>query len=81
MDASDIEVTVTGAEVTLDGEVDGKEERRLAEELAEATPGVRHVNNNLRVKKGFFARLFGIGRDEETESARIEDVYRRDTRL
>jgi hypothetical protein len=81
VDASDIEVTVAGAEVTLDGEVDGKEEGRLAEELAEGTPGVRHVNNNLRVKKGFFARLFGVGDEEETDRARIEDPYRRDTRL
>ncbi|MFN2385244.1 MAG: BON domain-containing protein [Thermoanaerobaculia bacterium] len=81
VDASDIEVVVTASEVTLDGQVDSKEARRLAEELVEDTPGVRHVNNNLRVKKGFFAKLFGGGDDEESDSERIQDKYRGDTRI
>jgi hypothetical protein len=33
------------------------------------------------VKKGLFARLFGVGDEEETDAERIEDKYRRDTRL
>jgi osmotically-inducible protein OsmY len=50
VDASDIEVTVSGAEVTLAGTVDSREERRRAEDLVERILGVGHVQNNLRIK-------------------------------
>lgn len=49
LDATDIEVSVSGGEVTLDGTVDSRFARRHAEDLAEGCPGVRHVQNNLRV--------------------------------
>jgi len=51
IDASDIEVTVNSGEVTLTGTVDGRNEKRRAEDLAEAISGVRHVENRLRVGK------------------------------
>ena len=71
LDASGIEVVVAGCVVTLDGEVEDREQKRLAEDIAEAAPGVREVNNNLTVKKGFFARLFGDKDDDrKTDSAR-----------
>ena len=51
VDASEIEVTVAGSEVTLAGTVDSREERRRAEECAERVSGVSHVQNNLRVTR------------------------------
>ncbi|WP_425358673.1 BON domain-containing protein [Aestuariivirga litoralis] len=50
LDASDIEVKVASGEVTLTGQVTSREEKRRAEDLAEAISGVKHVQNNLRVK-------------------------------
>jgi len=60
IDATDIQVRVSKREVTLDGEVETREQKRLAEDVVEACPGVREVHNNLHVRKGFFARLLGI---------------------
>lgn len=50
IDASDIEVTVSGGEVTLDGTVDSRAAKRHAEDLADSCSGVKHVQNNLRVR-------------------------------
>ncbi len=50
VDASDIEVTVAGGEVTLSGTTDDRMARRRAEDIAESVPGVGHVQNNLRVR-------------------------------
>ncbi|MFC3167266.1 SWFGD domain-containing protein [Paracoccus fontiphilus] len=50
IDASDIEVSVSGGEVTLDGTVENRFAKRHAEDLAESCSGVSHVQNNLRVK-------------------------------
>jgi osmotically-inducible protein OsmY len=49
VDASEIEVTVSGTEVTLTGTVTSREQRRRAEDVAESVSGVTHVQNNLRV--------------------------------
>jgi hypothetical protein len=49
VDATEIEVTVAGSEVTLSGTVDTRRERRRAEDCAERVSGVTHVQNNLRV--------------------------------
>lgn len=70
IDATDISVQVTNGVVTLDGEVETREQKSLAEDIAEFAPGVREVHNNLHVKKGFFARFFGT--DEEKEEKRVE---------
>ncbi len=51
VDASDIEVMVSGCEVTLSGTVDDRRTRRRAEDVAESVSGVRHVQNNLRVRR------------------------------
>jgi hypothetical protein len=47
LDASDVSVTVSGGEVTLEGAVDGRRSRRLAEDLAHSVSGVRDVHNRL----------------------------------
>jgi hypothetical protein len=49
VDASNIEVAVSGAEVTLNGAVNTRQEKRRAEDIAESVSGVTHVQNNLRV--------------------------------
>jgi osmotically-inducible protein OsmY len=51
VDASDIEVSVSGCEVTLSGTVDNREAKRRAEDVAERVSGVKHVQNNLRVQQ------------------------------
>ena len=49
VDASEIEVAVSGSEVTLSGTVGSRTQRRRAEDCAEHVSGVSHVQNNLRV--------------------------------
>ncbi|MGE0697709.1 MAG: BON domain-containing protein [Hyphomicrobiaceae bacterium] len=50
VDASEIEVKVSGGEVTLSGTVKSRDQRRRAEDCAESVSGVGHVQNNVRVK-------------------------------
>lgn len=50
LDASDIEVAVSGGEVTLNGKVDSRQDKRRAEDIVDDVSGVGHVQNNLRVK-------------------------------
>ena len=52
IDASDIEIEVSNAEVTLSGTVDSRVARRRAEDIAERCSGISHVQNNLRVSSG-----------------------------
>jgi BON domain len=49
VDASEVEVQVNGAEVTLTGTVASRREKRRAENVAWSVPGVRDVMNALRV--------------------------------
>jgi osmotically-inducible protein OsmY len=49
VDASDIEVSVSNRIVTLTGRVNSREEKRRAEDIAEAVSGVTDVSNQLRV--------------------------------
>jgi osmotically-inducible protein OsmY len=48
IDASDIEIRVDNRMVTLRGSVDSLWDKRRAEDIAKAIPGVRSVNNKLR---------------------------------
>lgn len=50
VDASDISVEVKDGEVTLSGMVDSRDAKRRAEDCAESVSGVRHCQNNLRVR-------------------------------
>ena len=49
LDVREVEVVVENAEVTLNGTVRHKEDRRRIEDVADIR-GVRHVQNNLRVR-------------------------------
>ncbi|WP_230718567.1 BON domain-containing protein [Martelella mediterranea] len=50
LDASDISVSVDNGEVTLDGYVIGRWQKRRAEDCVDSVSGVTHVQNNLRVR-------------------------------
>lgn len=52
IDARQITVMVTEGEVTLAGTVGSRAEKRRAEDVVEDIGGVKHVQNNLRVKAG-----------------------------
>lgn len=52
VDASDIEVEVSDGVVTLGGEVETREERRAAEDVAAEVAGVVDVVNTLRARRG-----------------------------
>jgi len=60
VDASEIEVTVSGSEVTLTGYVLDRDQRRRAEDIAESVSGVTHVQNNIRVRQSGQAETEGM---------------------
>jgi len=51
LDASEIEVEVTEGEVTLRGAVTSRDQKRRAEDIADAIGGVKDVTNQLRVTR------------------------------
>ena len=51
LDAGEIEVRVSNAEVTLLGTVGDRQDKRLAEDLADQVSGVREVHNQIRVNQ------------------------------
>jgi hypothetical protein len=50
VDASDIEVRVHDGEVTLSGTVETRFAKRQAEDIAESVAGVRHLQNDIRIR-------------------------------
>jgi osmotically-inducible protein OsmY len=70
LDASEIEVIVMNAEVTLTGSVDSRENKRLAEDIAESVSGVSNVENRLRVTQSSLDRpLLGTTGTQTTGTA------------
>jgi osmotically-inducible protein OsmY len=59
IDASEIEIMVSTREVTLNGTVKSRFEKRHAEDLAESISGVNHVQNNLRIQQHAGAGISG----------------------
>lgn len=51
IDATDIEVSVNNGDVVLTGWVDYRQTKRRAEDIVEFVPGVKNVENRLRVKQ------------------------------
>lgn len=49
IDATEIEVRVANGEVTLEGTVEDRWMKRMAEDLVEDCPGVKQVNNRIRI--------------------------------
>jgi osmotically-inducible protein OsmY len=74
LDASDVEVTVANAEVTLTGTVNNRWDKRRAEDIAESVNGVTHVENRIRVKQhgstmsAGGTSTYGAGSDTSTAS-------------
>jgi hypothetical protein len=82
IDASEVEIQAQNGEVTLTGKVEDRRQKRLAEDLAERVSGVTDVHNQLKVDKGFFAELFGTGkedREREREQEGRTSTARRST--
>ncbi len=50
VDAFDILVQVKNQEVVLQGKVENRRAKRIAEEIAESVPGVKDVKNELQVR-------------------------------
>jgi len=67
VDASHITVSVSNGEVTLDGTVDSRQAKRRAEDAVEHISGVKHVQNNLRVRDSRSSR--GAGDQNSSSSA------------
>lgn len=57
VDATDITVRVEAGEVTLEGSVETRHMKRLAEDIAEEVPGVHDVHNRVRVTKPVLTEL------------------------
>ena len=70
LDASDIEVVVTNCEVTLQGNVNDRHAKRLAEDLAESVWGVRQVHNQLRTPQSGFGGSGQGGSGQSPEQPR-----------
>ncbi len=51
IDATDIEVRVENGEVWLTGMVENRQQKRLAEDVADSVAGVRDVHNELRIQQ------------------------------
>ena len=69
IDASDIEVRVGDGIVTLTGTVEDRHEKRLAEYIAEDAIGVDDVDNQLKVRHGFWAALTGEKGEERGDAS------------
>jgi hypothetical protein len=82
VDASEIDVKVEDGVVTLEGQVDDRRAKRLAEECAESVYGVQDVMNRLKVNAGFFQRLLGTDDSEHSRdhSRDRESAGQRSTR-
>jgi osmotically-inducible protein OsmY len=66
LDASDITVTVSTGEVTLEGTVPDRRSKHRAEDLADSVAGVLDVHNRLRAQKGLVQEVSDklLGREE-----------------
>jgi len=51
LDASEIDVRVNNCEVTLEGTVNSRRDKRLAEDIAESVSGVQNVENRLKTNR------------------------------
>lgn len=71
LDASAINVSVSGSEVTLSGTVTSREAKHRAERIVEDISGVNHVQNNLRVDKGSYFTSAGRGYGDSVQEARL----------
>ena len=73
LDASDITVSVSQGEVTLEGSVSDRRSKHRAEDISDAINGVKDVHNRLRTQKGVLQevgdKLLGRDGDEHAHHA------------
>lgn len=69
LDASNINVSVSGGEVTLSGTVESREAKHRAERIVEDLSGVNHVQNNLRVQTSSYFTSAGRGYGDSANEA------------
>jgi hypothetical protein len=63
IDATEIEITVSNGEVTLQGTVESRPMKHTVENLIDSVQGVQEVHNQLRVKRS--GQEAGAGEDKE----------------
>jgi hypothetical protein len=73
VDASDIEVKVEGGIATLRGSVENRYQKRIAEYVAEDIMGVDDVDNQLKVRHGFWTTLRGERASERQHHRPVND--------
>lgn len=76
VDASGVTISVQDGEITLNGTVPSREEKRRAEDCVDRISGVKHVQNNLRVNtsasaSGDFASNWTTNRTSTAEGGTI----------
>lgn len=64
IDATEIEVRVSNGEVTLEGTVEDRWMKRMAEDVVEDCPGVKQVNNRIRVQGNGTTGQMGASRGQ-----------------
>lgn len=69
LDASHINVSVSGGEVTLSGVVQSREAKHRAERIVEDLSGVNHVQNNLRIQPASYFTSAGRGYGDSANEA------------
>lgn len=72
IDASEIDVAVSDAIVTLSGTVESRQIKRLAEDCAETVAGVRDVRNELRIMSGIDSAHWGSQKSMADNKASAE---------
>ena len=65
VDASEVEVAVMNAEVTLTGTVGDRHEKRAAEDCAWRVSGVKDVHTQLRIRQGVGSMIADVFKGEE----------------
>jgi hypothetical protein len=71
LDPSEIEVSVSNGEVTLTGTVENRNEKFLAEEIADDVSGVNDVHNQLRIRREQTTNVAGSGTNAENANANV----------
>jgi hypothetical protein len=75
IDATEIEIRVSNGEVTLEGTVEDRRTKRMAEDVVENCPGVKQVHNRIRVQ-GNAGGQSTSSRPSTTTSATSGSTYR-----
>lgn len=69
LDVENVSIEVKEGRVRLDGEVPERRMKHEIEDVADGVFGVKDVENNIRVKRGLLASLFGSEESEEQKTS------------